>query len=996
MTDYKVALSFEDGETRFITVADDQSIADAAYRQRINIPVDCNDGACGTCKAFCESGSFDPGFYVEDALSEDEADKGYLLACQAKPLSEMVVQINSTSAVAKTQTATFTGTVTEVHRYSETVMRLRMSIPNRDKLAFLPGQYVNIKIPGSDETRSYSFSNAPEDEELEFLVKIVPGGLMSTWLAERAAVGDEVTFNGPHGSFFLREAHRPVLMVAGGTGLAPMLAMLRTVAGNGSSRTIHLVYGANADIDAVELDTLEQLSSEIRNFSWDYVIADEASNAPNKGYVMGIISPEHLHGGDTAVYLCGPPPMVEAVRGHFDDELKIEPTGFYYEKFTSKAPARAAAPAPVEIVEEPAAAEAEPVEPLQPAAATPVADLEPAAAGELIIAGAGARSLLGQKLFAADEELSPAPASAAAPAEPVERKRSLLGKEIFATALAGEPQSLAPDRGIAPAGASRDLLGEPVFPAADLVSVGGDGPAGIAARFVGTPQPAPTAGGDGSGDDYEIGEEHPSILRSDAIFEARQALELGALELVLGRINSGQVAGYRMLAEATLPYVQGESFVAAMTYTQTNAAFHDYLFSLTGNDHLRQAYQRLGVKGAMEETLKHATWCHPLVARDHVDMVDAIAAGDRERARQLFMAHSDRSKLTMRRAMEDQRKRPANISPGRFAGKVVLVTGAAQGIGEAVARRIHAEGGGLVLADRSELVESLADEFTEDPTQGTTRATAQLADLETFEGAQSVVDKAVAEFGRVDIAIHVVGGTIWRKPYEEYDPAEITAEINRSLYPTLWGCRAVLPQLYAQSHGTIVNVSSIATMGLNRLSYAAAKGGVNAITRSLAFEAAPHGVRVVATAPAAPRPRPAGYRAAASRRTIRSSSGTRSPSTRRSNPRCSSASAPWTNRRPRSTSWPATRPPISPVRCFPWAAVISAEPARTPRRHGPTTARRANPSGRRTGPRGAVARRAGDGGPGHLAAAALPGRCGRRGGGPRAGTADAGVPPAAR
>lgn len=702
------------------------------------------------------------------------------------------MQINSTSAVAKTQTATFTGTVTEVHRYSETVMRLRMRIPNRDKLAFLPGQYVNIKIPGSDETRSYSFSNAPEDEELEFLVKIVPRGLMSTWLAERAEVGDEVTFNGPHGSFFLREAHRPVLMVAGGTGLAPMLAMLRTVAGNGSSRTIHLVYGANADIGAVELDTLEQLAGEIRNFTWDYVIADEASTAPNKGYVMGIISPEHLHGGDTAVYLCGPPPMVEAVRGHFDQELGIEPTGFYYEKFTSKAPARQAAPVPAEVVAEPAAAEAQPAAPLQPAAAAPAGEVEAPVERELITAGAGARSLLGQKIFAADESLDPVTASAGAAAEPAERKRSLLGKEIFHTALAGDPEPLGRDQGIAPEGASRDLLGRIVFPASELASVGGDAPAGIAARFVATPAAAAAGGGDG--DDYEIGEEHPSILRSDAIFEARQALELGALELVLGRINSGQVAGYRMLAEATLPYVQGERFVDAMTYTQTNAAFHDYLFSLTGNDHLRQAYQRLGVKGAMEETLKHATWCHPLVARDHVDMVDAIAAGDRERARQLFMAHSDRSKLTMRRAMEDQRRRPANISPGRFAGKVVLVTGAAQGIGEAVARRISAEGGSLMLADRSELVESVADELA--GTGGP--AAAQLADLETFEGAQSVVDKAVAEFSRIDIAIHVVGGTIWRKPYEEYDPAEITAEINRSLYPTLWGCRAVLPQLYAQ------------------------------------------------------------------------------------------------------------------------------------------------------------------------------------------------------
>ncbi|NNG18047.1 1,6-dihydroxycyclohexa-2,4-diene-1-carboxylate dehydrogenase [Naumannella sp. ID2617S] len=856
MTDFKVALAFEDGVTRFITVADDQSVADAAYRQRINIPVDCNDGACGTCKAFCESGDYDPGFYVEDALTEDEASKGYLLACQAKPQSDLVLQINSTSAVAKTQTATYTGTVTDVHRYSDNVMRLRMTIPNRDKLAYLPGQYVNIHVPGSDETRSYSFSNDPGTEELEFLVKIIPGGLMSTWLSTEAKVGDEVTFTGPHGSFFLREAHRPVLMVAGGTGLAPMLSMLRTVAASDSSRTIHLVYGANTDAEAVELETLEALTSEIKNFTWDHCIADPKSSAKNTGYVMGIIAAEHLHAGDAAVYLCGPPPMVEAVRTHFDNELGIEPTGFYYEKFTSAVPARKTDPvqAPVvgTIAEE---TDATPVEPQTPAAepatrgvaasaeqalagAAAAADFE--VGGELITAGEEARSLLGISVFAA-AELDPAPADAA-PATEDEQQRFLLGQELFDNKLDGERRQLDADRGDAPDQGSRDLLGELVFPTAEVQSVGGAEPAGIAAQFVRRPGAADE---DQPGDGYEIGEEHPSILKSDAIFEARQALELGALELVLGRIGSGQLAGYRILAEATLPYVQGDRFVDAMAYTETNAAFHDYLFTLTGNDHLRQAYQRLGVKGAMEETLRNATWCHPLCAKDHVDMVDAIEAGQRDRARQLFMAHADRSKLTMRRAMQDQRKQPANISPGRFAGKVVLVTGAAQGIGEAVARRIHAEGGELVLADRSELVESLAEELG----RTESAAVAQLADLETYAGAQSVVDKAIRRFGRVDVAIHVVGGTIWRKPYEKYAEDEITAEINRSLYPTLWGCRAVLPHLYEQGHGTIVNVSSVATMGLNRLPYAAAKGGVNAITRSLAFEAAPHGVRVVATAP---------------------------------------------------------------------------------------------------------------------------------------------------
>ncbi|MDO5683659.1 MAG: 1,6-dihydroxycyclohexa-2,4-diene-1-carboxylate dehydrogenase, partial [Propionibacteriaceae bacterium] len=379
----------------------------------------------------------------------------------------------------------------------------------------------------------------------------------------------------------------------------------------------------------------------------------------------------------------------------------------------------------------------------------------------------------------------------------------------------------------------RTIMGQEIFAASDIESLAGSEISGIAATFI----PTQT-------DEYEIGEEHPAIQKSDAIFEARQALELGAIELVLGRLNSQQIAAYRMLAEATVPYVKGDQFTDPLGFTETNAAFHDYLFTMTNNQHLLQAYQRLGVKGEMEEVLKNAHWCHPLIAKDHLDMVDAIEAGDRQRARDLFVAHADRSKLTMRRAMQESQATPF-VSPGRFAGKVVLITGAAQGIGEAVARRIHAEGGKLVLADRSELVEGVATKLA----QTGSEAISTLVDLETMAGAQQVVDTALAKFGRIDVAIHVVGGTIWRKPFDQYAEDEIVKEINRSLYPTMWSCRAVLPHLYERGKGTIVNVSSVATTGLNRLPYAAAKGGVNALTRSLAWEAAEHGVRVVATAP---------------------------------------------------------------------------------------------------------------------------------------------------
>lgn len=194
------------------------------------------------------------------------------------------------------------------------------------------------------------------------------------------------------------------------------------------------------------------------------------------------------------------------------------------------------------------------------------------------------------------------------------------------------------------------------------------------------------------------------------------------------------------------------------------------------------------------------------------------------------------------------------FTPQRFKDQVVIVTGAAQGIGFAVAQRIAREDGTVVLVDRADLVHDKAKELVD---AGTGEVYSTTADLETFAGAQSAVDFALEKAGRVDVLINNVGGTIWAKPYEHYTPEEIEKEINRSLFPTLWMCRAVLPALIGNSskedsrseQGVIVNVSSTATGGINRVPYAAAKGGVNAIVSALAHEAAHHNVRVVAAAP---------------------------------------------------------------------------------------------------------------------------------------------------
>jgi dihydroxycyclohexadiene carboxylate dehydrogenase len=186
------------------------------------------------------------------------------------------------------------------------------------------------------------------------------------------------------------------------------------------------------------------------------------------------------------------------------------------------------------------------------------------------------------------------------------------------------------------------------------------------------------------------------------------------------------------------------------------------------------------------------------------------------------------------------------MSPaGRFEKKVVIVTGAAQGIGRGVAERVGAEGGAVLAVDRSPLVREVADAIV----AAGGRAFAFEADLETFSGAQAMADAALAQFKRIDVLINNVGGTIWTKPYDQYAEQEIEKEIRRSLFPTLWCCRAVLPFMVKKKQGTIVNVSSIATRSIHRVPYAAAKGGVNALTASIAMEQTKNGIRINATAP---------------------------------------------------------------------------------------------------------------------------------------------------
>src|SRR6186997_1056153 len=131
---YSVALSFEDGVTRFITCRDNQTVADASYRQGINIPLDCRDGACGTCKSLCESGRYDGGSYIEDALTDEEAEEGYCLTCQMKPETDLVLRIDASSEVCKTQVTDFQAEVLGIEQPSDSTISLSLKVEDAGRL----------------------------------------------------------------------------------------------------------------------------------------------------------------------------------------------------------------------------------------------------------------------------------------------------------------------------------------------------------------------------------------------------------------------------------------------------------------------------------------------------------------------------------------------------------------------------------------------------------------------------------------------------------------------------------------------------------------------------------------------------------------------------------------------------------------------------------------------------------------------------------------------
>ena len=314
-----------------------ESVLDAALRQHYGLPYGCRSGACGACKGTIVAGEVDYGEYLEPMLTEEEKRAGKALFCQAKPLTDLVIQSKEIAGVADIQVRKLPCRVQKIVHAAHDVVILYLKLPAHERLQFLAGQYIDILLKDG-KRRSYSLANAPHDDELlELHLRNIPGGTFSrfafTELQEKAIL----RFEGPFGTFFLRaDSSKPMLLVAGGTGFAPIKGMIEDALHKRVRREMILYWGVRALRDLYYPELPGKWQSEHDNVTFIPVLSD-ATPADNwsgrRGLVHQAVLEDFAHLRDYQAYACGAPAMVEiahktfVARGLPEDE-------FYSDAFT--------------------------------------------------------------------------------------------------------------------------------------------------------------------------------------------------------------------------------------------------------------------------------------------------------------------------------------------------------------------------------------------------------------------------------------------------------------------------------------------------------------------------------------------------------------------------------------------------------------------------------------------------------------------------------------
>ncbi|MDX9706091.1 MAG: CDP-6-deoxy-delta-3,4-glucoseen reductase [Azospira sp.] len=317
------------------TADGNETILEAALRQGLTLPYGCRDGACGACKGQVLAGEVDHGKAQAHALTEDERAAGKTLFCCATAKSDLVIESREARKAGDIPVRTLPARVQSLEQVAPDVMIVRLALPASERLQFLAGQYIDILLKDG-RRRSFSLANAPHDDSLlELHVRLVPGGLFTTHVFSTMKEKDILRINGPHGNFFLREeSARPLLLVAGGTGFAPVKAIVEHALAEGCTRPIVVYWGGRASADLYRRELAESWGKQ----GIDFVPVLSAPGEDDvwqgrTGFVHEAVMADFPDLSGHQVYVCGSPAMVAAARRDFRARCALPEDEFFADSF---------------------------------------------------------------------------------------------------------------------------------------------------------------------------------------------------------------------------------------------------------------------------------------------------------------------------------------------------------------------------------------------------------------------------------------------------------------------------------------------------------------------------------------------------------------------------------------------------------------------------------------------------------------------------------------
>lgn len=335
---HQVTVNFSDGVSRSFSVGAESNILDAALQAEVPLLFQCRSGSCSSCIAQLADGEAHTRAGASSTLLASEYAAGQRLLCLCQAQSDCTFELPYGSEVGSGSAREVHAFVDSAERIASNVVRLTLELAEGEYLEFRPGQFMQIRVPGYGVLRSYSPSSTLAGlPKLEFLIRLLPGGAMSSYLEEQAKPDDVLTVGGPYGAFFLREEKKraPHIFVAGGTGLAPILSMIDSLRqGGGRKPPMLLTFGCATPDALFCLDDIELRQQWLPGLEARICVDREPSGELHHGSPVSALREGDVTSPDTVAYLCGPQPMIDAATTRLI-QLGVAPANIFSEQFVA-------------------------------------------------------------------------------------------------------------------------------------------------------------------------------------------------------------------------------------------------------------------------------------------------------------------------------------------------------------------------------------------------------------------------------------------------------------------------------------------------------------------------------------------------------------------------------------------------------------------------------------------------------------------------------------